>query len=148
MIKSIPETHGDLPAPPAFSAPGNIRILYAEDEPLLADLVEAMVRSQGWQITCVGDGERAVQEWEKGDFDLILMDLQMPFMDGMEATRAIRKKERKKTHIPILALTAIGEEKRTECLAAGIDAILSKPFKMVGLIEAIKRHLNGRNFGP
>jgi len=80
--------------------------------------------------------------WEKGDYDLVLMDVQMPRMDGLEATRVIREKERVRGgHIPIIAVTAYALEKdKVECLAAGMDYYMSKPIdfkKCIAMINSM-----------
>jgi CheY-like chemotaxis protein len=105
-----------------------LRVLYAEDDPQIAALVKLTLEMHGWRVTLAR---------ENSHFDLILMDLQMPGMNGLEATRAIREKETG-TRIPIVAVTASGLGRREECLAAGMDGILPKPFRVSGLVAAIK----------
>jgi CheY-like chemotaxis protein len=95
-------------------------------------------------VTVVGDGRAAVEAVEKGSFDAILMDVQMPEMDGFEATAAIREKEKLTgAHIPIIAMTAHalkGDQQR--CLEAGMDAYLSKPIRTAELFKTIEEFLN------
>ena len=106
-----------------------LRVLIAEDNPTSQTFVAALLKHWGHIVTVVGNGRDAVDEAARGRFDLILMDLQMPVMGGLEATAAIRRRERESGgHIPIVAVTAhamAGD--REGCLAAGMDAYLSKP---------------------
>jgi CheY-like chemotaxis protein len=94
-------------------------------------------------VSVASDGRDAVAALERGAFDLILMDVQMPDMDGFEATAAIRSKEKLSGgHIPIIAMTAHalkGDQER--CLAAGMDAYLSKPIRTTELLAAIESML-------
>jgi len=79
--------------------------------------------------------------WDEGNFDLILMDCQMPEMDGLEATREIRRRETRR-RIPIIALTANAfSDNRERCLAAGMDDFIAKPFELKRLEQALRRHL-------
>jgi CheY-like chemotaxis protein len=95
-----------------------------------------------YRVDVVADGRAAVAAWQAGTFDLILMDCQMPQMDGYAATREIRKLEESKRHIPIVALTAHamkGDEEK--CRAAGMDEYLSKPIDRVKLDACLNRLL-------
>ena len=88
------------------------------------------------------NGREAIQKWTAGVFDLILMDCQMPEMDGYEATREIRAKEAGTKHIPIIAVTAntmLGDKEK--CLATGMDAFVPKPIKTEVLAETIEQFL-------
>ncbi len=94
-------------------------------------------------MVVAGDGREAIAQLDAGKFELVLMDVQMPNMDGFEATAAIREKDRlNSTHTPIIAMTAHalkgGEE---QCLAAGMDAYVSKPIRTEQLFETIERIL-------
>jgi PAS domain S-box-containing protein len=106
-----------------------LRVLVAEDNPTSQTFVATLLARWGHSVTVVGSGREAVDEWARGRFDLILMDLQMPAMGGLEAAAAIRARERETGgHTPIVAVTAhamAGD--REDCLAAGMDAYLSKP---------------------
>ncbi len=121
-------------------AAGKVRILLAEDEKTVQLLMRTLLGQKGWEVVCAGSGEEAVALWEREDVDLILMDVQMPGMDGFESTRVIRERE-KQTRIPIIGLTAHArEEDRLACLAAGMDDRLTKPLdlsKLYGTIEEI-----------
>jgi len=109
-----------------------LKVLLAEDNPVNQKLALKLLERQGWKVTVASDGREAVERAKEEDFDLILMDVQMPEMDGLEATKAIREWERDKgRHTPIVALTAHAfEEDRRRCLEAGMDAYLSKPIKV------------------
>ncbi len=116
------------------------RVLVAEDNAVNQTLVKRLLEKHGFVVFAVGDGQAAVKAFEKDHFDVVLMDIQMPEMDGFEATAAIREKERSAGgHIPIIALTAnalTGDQER--CLAAGMDGYVSKPIRTSQLLEAIE----------
>jgi CheY-like chemotaxis protein len=116
-----------------------LRILVAEDNPTNQKLVSALLEQQGHHVSIVGNGRLAVEHAAQEPFDLILMDVQMPEMSGLEATAAIRKAERPTgRHIPIVALTARATaDDRAQCLAAGMDAYVSKPVRAEELFSAI-----------
>ncbi len=105
-----------------------IRILIAEDNSINRELVVSMLSKQGYQLDAVENGKLAVERLEREHFDLVLMDVQMPEMDGLEATRRIRLSPGPNQRIPIIALTAhamAGDEQR--CMSAGMDGYLPKP---------------------
>ena len=105
-----------------------IRILVAEDNSINRELVVSMLTKQGYQLDAVENGKLAVERLEREHFDLVLMDIQMPELDGLEATRMIRLSPGPNQRIPIIALTAhamAGDEQR--CLSAGMDGYLPKP---------------------
>jgi CheY-like chemotaxis protein len=122
---------------------GPYRILLAEDNPVNTHLVKAILEKHGHTVTAVGDGRQAVEAVGRDTFDLILMDVQMPVMDGFEATKAIREDEKRSgLRIPIVALTAHamkGDEEK--CRAAGMDDYLTKPIDRVKLDAALNRLL-------
>jgi two-component system sensor histidine kinase/response regulator len=105
--------------------------LLAEDNAVNQTLAVRLLEKRGYTVIVAGDGKAAVEEFEKGEFDVVLMDIQMPGMDGFEATGAIREKERLTgAHVPIIAMTAHalkGDQER--CLAAGMDAFVAKPIR-------------------
>lgn len=117
----------------------NIRLLLVDDEPMIREMITMMLETRGLKVETAENGSDALQKWEAGDFDLILMDLQMPGMDGMEATRSIRAKEGEATkRTTIIGLTAhVRREIKEECLASGMDRVLVKPIKMPDLFSAI-----------
>jgi two-component system CheB/CheR fusion protein len=120
------------------------RILLGEDDSAIRKLMVLQMSSRGWEIVPFGDGQSVVEAWQQGGFDLILMDAQMPVVDGYEATRMIREQEKSTgRHIPILALTAhAGSENKSKALAAGMDGYLTKPIHMDELYTMMARYLN------
>jgi CheY-like chemotaxis protein len=122
-----------------------LRVLVAEDNATNQKLVSAMLDQQGHTVTIVGNGTLAVQRATQDPFDVILMDVQMPEMSGIEATAAIRKQEEGTgRHVPIVALTAramAGD--REQCLAAGMDAYVAKPVRAAELFSAIDAAIAG-----
>jgi two-component system sensor histidine kinase/response regulator len=120
------------------------RVLLAEDNPVNARLATTILERHHHTVTAVRSGREAVLAAATGDFDLVLMDVQMPEMDGREATRAIRQTElRTGRHVPIVALTAHAMKGDRElCLAAGMDAYLSKPLRAPELVATIEQLAN------
>ncbi len=117
----------------------SLRVLLAEDNEVNQRLATALLNKHGHKVSIARNGMEAVLAFETGQFDLILMDVQMPVMSGLEATEKIREKERVTgAHIPIIALTAHAmNEDRQRCLLAGMDDYVSKPIKIVTLLQAI-----------
>jgi CheY-like chemotaxis protein len=115
-------------------------ILLAEDNTVNQRLAARLLEKEGHTVFVVSNGYLAVAALETQRFDLILMDVQMPEMNGYEATAAIREKERATgAHIPIIAMTAHAlKGDRERCIAAGMDGYLSKPIKASDLVEAIE----------
>jgi two-component system sensor histidine kinase/response regulator len=120
--------------------PRPLQILMAEDNPLNHRIVRFMLAKFGHTLTIVVNGRKAIEALERQPFDLVLMDLQMPEMDGLQATLAIRASEALTgRHVPIIALTANAfKEDRDRCMKAGMDDYLSKPFQSEKLREAIE----------
>ncbi|MCE5283099.1 MAG: response regulator [Deltaproteobacteria bacterium] len=121
----------------------SLRILLVEDNPVNQELGRVILEYFGCRTDLAGNGIEALRAFAGNPYDLILMDCQMPEMDGYEATQAIRRQEAagpKKRRTPIVALTAHAMEgDRDACLAAGMDDYLSKPFKREGLYDVLKR---------
>ncbi|PXF57729.1 MAG: hypothetical protein C4B58_09060 [Deltaproteobacteria bacterium] len=118
----------------------SLKVLLAEDNLVNQKLAKKLLEKQGWHVTVANNGNEAVEWVGKDGFDLVFMDVQMPEMDGLEATKRIREQEKQtKKHIPIIALTAHAfEEDRKECLEIGMDAYTTKPIKVrefLGIIE-------------
>jgi hypothetical protein len=115
----------------------SLRILLAEDNLVNQRVAMTMLGKMGHRITLATNGLEALEQWREGDFDLILMDVQMPEMTGLQATMQIRQEEAAGVHVPIVAMTAsaMGEE-RDRCLAAGMDDFISKPVSYK-IIEAM-----------
>jgi PAS domain S-box-containing protein len=140
-----PPLTADGPAP--LQAPTEDRrrfkILLAEDNVVNQKVAVRFLEKRGHSVVLAGSGKKALEAWRKQTFDIILMDVQMPEMDGFEATARIREHEKSsRKHIPIIALTAhamVGDRER--CLAAGMDDYVSKPIKVDHLFAAIERLL-------
>jgi len=115
-----------------------LHVLLAEDDEVNREYASMVLRKAGHAVTCVADGAAAVQRCGREAFDVVLMDMRMPRMDGVTAAAEIRRHERPGTHVPILAMTANAmAEARAECLEAGMDGYVSKPVTASGLLEAI-----------
>src|SRR5262249_5025267 len=122
-----------------------VRILLAEDNAVNQTLALRLLEKRGFAVTVAADGRAALDAFQAGTVELILMDIQMPGMDGFEATAAIRRLEKQTgTHIPIVAMTAhalVGDQER--CLAAGMDGYVSKPIRTSELFAVIEKMLAG-----
>jgi len=118
-----------------------LHILLAEDNVVNQKLAVALLTKAGHRVTLATTGIEAINKWRDDDIDVILMDVQMPDMDGLEATRQIRQQERTtRSHVPIVAMTAhamAGDRER--CLQAGMDDYLTKPIQREGLLETLAR---------
>ena len=130
------------PPPPGEPATRPLHILLAEDNLVNQRLASRTLEKQGHTVTLVSDGRQALEAAAAQTFDLILMDVQMPEMDGLAASRAIRETEAGTTrHVPILAITAHAmNSDRQACLEAGMDGYISKPFKLQDLLQAVTNH--------
>jgi CheY-like chemotaxis protein len=103
-------------------------------------MLSTILRRAGHSVTIAANGELAVEQFSTSVWDLILMDVQMPVMGGLEATQLIRAKEAPGQRIPIIGVTANArEEDRDQCLEAGMDAHLPKPVVVADLLATIKR---------
>ncbi|AWV90236.1 response regulator [Bradymonas sediminis] len=137
----------DAPAAAASSSAlphpdeGALNILIAEDDAVNQHLIRRVIEAQGHQITLCEDGQRAVDAFEVAKFDLILMDVRMPNLNGFEATKAIRRlEEGTSSHTPIIAMTAHAMKgDRQLCLDAGMDDYIAKPLKADALHQVIQR---------
>jgi signal transduction histidine kinase/CheY-like chemotaxis protein len=125
------------------TAQRTLRVLLAEDTPVNQKLVCRILEKRGHSVVVTNNGEEAIAAWQRESFDVILMDVQMPTLDGLEATARIRQQEQATgAHAPIIAMTAhalAGD--RDRCLEAGMDNYLSKPLdakKLVQMIESIE----------
>ena len=119
----------------------SLDILVAEDNLVNQKVAVAMLEKLGHRVTLARNGSEAVAKWAQGGFDLIFMDVQMPEMDGFEATQQIRSKETTgRLHIRIIAMTANAMSgDREHCVASGMDDYVSKPISRRSLEEAIER---------
>jgi len=146
----------ELPFPRGYEATGgqttaqpqsvdrSVRVLAAEDNLVNQKVLKAIVEPMDVELSLVGDGASAVEAWRKGDFDVILMDIQMPVMDGIAAAKAIRAAElaERRLRTPILALTANALVHQVEeYLAAGMDGHVAKPIEISKLYDAMNRVL-------
>ncbi|TDO96958.1 response regulator [Marinomonas balearica] len=115
------------------------KVLVAEDNPVNAEIVKALLVKLGINATLVDNGEEAVKSLEKHSFDIVLMDIQMPIMDGVTATRSIRAMG---TTVPIIALSAdVIDSDKSSVLNEGMQDYLSKPFKPRALVEVLNKWL-------
>ena len=142
LDKKTPEAappRKELEAKP-FKFTQTLRILVAEDTPFNQTFILRLLEKNGFHPTLVENGQQAVDRFDPELFDVILMDVQMPEMDGFEATREIRKLEKQSGgHIPVIAMTAYATEgDRERCLAAGMDDYVSKPISASKLFKAIE----------
>jgi CheY-like chemotaxis protein/HPt (histidine-containing phosphotransfer) domain-containing protein len=142
-IRSLPSTT-EAPSPPQ-SAQG-LKILLAEDNAVNRRLAIALLQKRGHRIAATENGQEALDVLERENFDLVLMDVQMPVLDGFDAIRAIRAKEQSSgSHLPIIALTAHAMKgDRERCLAAGADEYVTKPIRIPDLLAAIDRATNAK----
>jgi signal transduction histidine kinase/CheY-like chemotaxis protein len=149
VLQNEPQHHPDRLVTKHTLREGNHRnrILLAEDNPVNQKLAMRLLERRGFNVTVVGDGRAALGALESAHFDAILMDVQMPELDGFQTTAAIREKEKVTgAHIPIIAMTAHalkGDQER--CLEAGMDAYVSKPIRTVELFKIIDDQLSASN---
>jgi PAS domain S-box-containing protein len=140
----------EAPARPAEPAPerhaprsaSGLKVLLVEDNVVNQKVVLAMLTRMGLAVTVAGDGQKALEAFADGGVDLVLMDIQMPVMDGFEATRHLRALERERAlaRTPVIALTANAmSEERDLCLAAGMDDFIAKPLTRQGLRDVVAR---------
>ncbi|HOO31808.1 MAG TPA: response regulator [Thermotogota bacterium] len=122
-----------------------LKILLAEDDLISRRLIKILIDKIGYQITTVENGQQVIEEMKNDDYDLILMDIQMPILDGLEATKKIRliENEEQLKRIPVIAVTAhamVGD--REKCLSSGMDDYMTKPIEEVELIKKIREYTN------
>jgi PAS domain S-box-containing protein len=139
LLKGEPTTEHPAALWPRAKRP--LRILLAEDNPINQRVAKALLQKAGHTIVAVENGRDAVSAFHDGHFDLALMDVQMPEMDGLEATHLIRAIEKSGTsHLPVIALTAQAMRgDRERCLDAGVDGYITKPFSADILLAEIER---------
>jgi signal transduction histidine kinase/DNA-binding response OmpR family regulator len=148
LLEAILQAFHQIPKPIAKADSGTIalprerplRILMAEDNPHNQRVATLILAKSGHFVTVAANGLEAVEALKQNTFDLILMDLQMPLMDGLQATAAIRSAEAGTSRrVPIIAMTAHAmKEDQSRCLAAGMDGYLSKPIQARTILKAIK----------
>ncbi len=145
--KTVPQAENSRPAPEPPPKPA-LSILLAEDNPDNRRLATIYLEKAGYQVTKAENGSEAVSKSQNFQYDLILMDIEMPVMDGFEATRNIRQYETDTDleHIPIIALTAHAiQGYREKCIAQGMDDYITKPIKKKTLLETIDRWVDNRH---
>jgi len=138
----------------------SLNILVAEDNPINQKVIGSMLRRQGWSVTLSANGREAFERYLSEDFDLILMDIQMPEVDGLEATRLIRQEESRRaetgdvtlptngdipcrqSRVPVIALTAhASQSHHDQCITAGMNAVITKPVNLAALLQGISESL-------
>jgi two-component system, sensor histidine kinase and response regulator len=133
------------PAAGILALSTSLSILLAEDNLVNQRVAMTMLGKMGHRVTLATNGLEALDRWRKSDFDLILMDVQMPEMTGLEATIQIRREEATGAHVTIVAMTASAmSEDRDRCLAAGMDNFISKPVSYKGIEQMITATFSGR----
>ncbi|MBX9636613.1 MAG: response regulator, partial [Nitrosomonas sp.] len=146
LAKSATEAVIEQAPPTQLTSGMKGRILVAEDNPVNQEVAKAMLNRLGMETTIANDGKQAVELVYSNPYDIILMDCQMPVMDGFEATSEIRKQY---GNIPIIALTANAtEDDRTHCLNAGMNDFLSKPYSIDQLQQKITDWLSKEKSNP
>ena len=132
------QAHASFPA--GATAPARRRVLLVEDNVINQKVARALLERAGHQVTVAAQGADAVACIEAQDFDIVLMDIQMPVMDGLEATRLIRARGDDKARLPVVAMTANAMEgAREEYLAAGMDEYISKPIEARRMLDLVER---------
>ena len=148
LLAALGHSEPDAPAGPRPAASGRgrrppLHVLLAEDNPVNQKLALRLLEKRGHTVVLAGDGKEALAALTRRPFDLVLMDVQMPDMDGFEAAKRIRREETGTgRHVPILAMTAYAMKgDRERCLAAGMDGYVAKPIQPAELFETIDRLL-------
>jgi CheY-like chemotaxis protein len=133
------EPGAEAERPPAAEPVRSLSILVAEDNVVNQLLAQRLLEKRGHRVTVAGNGRVALDLLERRRFDVVLMDVQMPELDGFEATNLIREKERERGgHVPVIAMTAHAMKgDRERCLAAGMDGYIAKPLRSTELMVAI-----------
>ena len=140
---------GEVARPAVEEREVELRILLAEDSPTNQLIAVSNLKKAGHTVHVADNGREAIQALAEGEFDLVLMDIAMPEMDGLQATRTIREREKESgCHIPIVAMTAFAtKEYREKCLEAGMDAYIAKPVSPDELCRVIEPFLRGADLG-
>ncbi len=145
------EVSSPAPAPeipsPTLATGRPLKVLVADDNPTNRKVIELMLTAAGARATAVEDGAAAVEAWRVGAFDVILMDLRMPVMDGLEAIRAIRAEEAetRRPRIPVIVLSAnTGPQDHRASAAAGADGHIGKPIEAAELVAALSEAVSAR----
>jgi two-component system, sensor histidine kinase and response regulator len=151
LRSTLLEVAAPPPAPPAEPAPAEPerapsrgRVLVVEDGDINQVVAEGVVRACGFDVDLADDGRAALEAMAARDYDLVFMDVQMPVMDGFEATREIRVREADGRRTPVIAMTASAiDGDRERCLEAGMDDYVSKPISKAAVAAALERWVDG-----
>jgi CheY-like chemotaxis protein len=141
-VSGLPQTRS-VPVREAPRFEGR-RVLVVDDNAINCRLAESLLRRQGCVVEVAHDGREALERWARGSFELVLMDCNMPEVDGLEATRRIREIEKSegRARTPVVALTADAmDSEREHCLSAGMDDHVSKPVREERLREVLSHYL-------
>jgi two-component system, sensor histidine kinase and response regulator len=141
----VPRKHKSVPAPPPSPTFSGYRVLLVEDNPVNQRVAQRLLQKMALDVTLANNGADALERINESSFDAVLMDCQMPVMDGFTATRRIRDLERQAgrgKRLPIIALTAnVMTADRESCIEAGMDAHLGKPIEPAQLRDCLSRYL-------
>jgi CheY-like chemotaxis protein/anti-sigma regulatory factor (Ser/Thr protein kinase) len=146
VVVAMPRGEATVPvqieaAPPPIESERRLRVLAADDNPTNQKVIAAVLAPLGAEVELVADGAACVEAWKRGGHDIVLMDIHMPVMDGVEAARTIRSLEvsEKRKRIPIVAVTANALVHQVEgYMAAGMDGHVAKPIEVTKLYDAIE----------
>jgi len=138
----------DIPYPVQCTSMKLRKVLLAEDDLVSRNIMTIILKKRGFQVVAVENGKEAVSVYEKKKFDLILMDVNMPYLDGFSATAQIRSMEKKlSVHTPIIAMTAYAlKGDREKCLESGMDDYLCKPIDIGQVMKIINKYVLSNNF--
>src|SRR5271156_648392 len=139
------------PEPETLEDAAELRVLAAEDNPTNQLVLKTLLAPAGIEPVLVGDGRQALEAWETQAWDIILMDIQMPEMNGVEATMAIRRREAEsgRARTPIVAVTANAmTHQLAEYMAAGMDGVVAKPVEITDLFSVMETVLAGAAADP
>lgn len=144
-------TNGDLIADHPNPAPERLRVLVAEDDVCNQEVLRLMLERRGCRVRVVDNGTLALAALAEASFDLLLLDMRMPDVDGFHVVESLRRSERDmpgSSRLPVIAATAMaGRADRTRCMEAGVDEYLSKPFRVTALYAALDRALGSAQMG-
>jgi PAS domain S-box-containing protein len=142
----LPSQPVEVSAPADDATPLGLRVLAAEDNPTNQMVLRTLLRAAGIEPVIVSNGQEALEEWNHSDWDIVLMDIQMPVMDGLAAVRSIRELERSSGRLktPMIAVTANAlSSQLSEYLTAGMDAVVPKPIELALLLNTMHELIGG-----